>query len=81
MVDFFSPFVPIKNVYTGIKKILPGKTDWHSEVTDIAETGYARYLTIPMLNFINKLKWIQHGYIQLYIGYIIVAIIVLLLFL
>jgi len=81
MVEFFNPFVPIKNAYTGIKKIFPGQTTWQSEVTDIAETSYQRYLTTPMLWLINKLKWIQHGHIQLYIGYIIIAIIVLLLFL
>lgn len=81
MVEFFNPFVPIKNAYTGITKIFPGKTTWESEVTDIAETSYQRYLTTPMFKLINKLKWIQHGHIQLYIGYIIVAIIVLLLFL
>ena len=81
MVEFFNPFVPIKNAYTGIKKIFPGQTTWHSEVTDIAETSYQRYLTTPMFSLIAKLKWIQHGNIQLYIAYIIIAIIVLLLFL
>lgn len=81
MVQFFNPFVPIKDTYSGIKKIFPGQTTWQSEVTDIAETGYQRYLMTPMLKLINKLRWIQHGHIQLYIGYIIVAIIVLLLFL
>lgn len=81
MVEFFSPFVPIKNAYSGIKKIFPGQTTWQSKVDDIAETSYQRYLTTPMLGLIEKLKWIQHGHIQLYIGYIIVAIIVLLLFL
>ncbi len=81
MVQFFNPFVPIKDAYSGIKKIFPGQTTWQSEVTDIAETSFQRYLTTPMLKLINKLKWIQHGHIQLYIGYIIVAIIVLLLFL
>ena len=81
MVQFFNPFVPIKDTYSGIKKIFPGQTTWQSEVTDIAETGYQRYLTTPLLKLINKLRWIQHGHIQLYIGYIIVAIIVLLLFL
>ncbi len=81
MVEFFNPFVPIKNAYSGIKKIFPGQTTWESTVTDIAETGFQRYLTTPMLQLVNKLKWIQHGHIQLYIGYIIMAIIVLLLFL
>jgi hydrogenase-4 component B len=81
MVEFFNPFVPIKNAYSGIKKIFPGQTTWHSEVNDIAETAYQRYLITPMFSLIAKLKWIQHGNIQLYIAYIIIAIIVLLLFL
>jgi hydrogenase-4 component B len=50
-------------------------------VSDIAELNFKKRLIEPMLRFMNKLKWIQHGNIQLYIGYIIVAIIVLLLFL
>ena len=81
MVSFFKPFVPVRTLYSGIKKIFPGQTTWSIEVTDIAESNYQRYLTTPLLGFVNKLKWIQHGNIQLYIGYIIVAIVVLLLFL
>ena len=68
-------------MYSGIKKIFPGRTTWDIEVADIAESNYQRYLTTPLLNFVTKMKWIQHGNIQLYIGYIIVAIVVLLLFL
>lgn len=81
MVGFFRPFVPTTILYSGIKKIFPGQTTWSTGVTDIAENSYQRYLTSPLLNFVTKMKWIQHGNIQLYIGYIIVAIIVLLLFL
>lgn len=81
MVGFFKPFVPVKTMYSGIKKIFPGKTTWAIEVSDIAESNYQRHLTTPLFKIVNSLKWIQHGNIQLYIGYIIVAIIVLLLFL
>ena len=81
MVAFFKPFVPITHLYSGIKKIFPGQTTWAVEVSDIAEGSYQRYLTTPLLNFVNMMKWIQHGNIQLYIAYIIVAIVVLLLFL
>ncbi|MDA3971968.1 MAG: proton-conducting transporter membrane subunit [Desulfobulbaceae bacterium] len=81
MIGFFKPFVPVKTVYTGIRKIFPGKTTWESEVVDIAESNYQLRLITPMLTLLGKLRWIQHGNIQLYIGYIIVAIIVLLLFL
>jgi hydrogenase-4 component B len=81
MVDFFRPFVPVKNIYSGIKKIFPGVTTWESTVEDIAETNYQKRLINPMMVFLGKLRWIQHGNIQLYIGYIVVAIVVLLLFL
>jgi len=81
MVDFFRPFVPVKNIYSGIKKIFPGVTTWESTVEDIAETNYQKRLINPMMVFLGKLRWIQHGNIQIYIGYIVVAIVVLLLFL
>ncbi len=81
MVSFFKPFVPITTLYSGIREIFPGQTTWSIKVADIAESNYQRFLTTPLLNFVTKMKWIQHGNIQLYIGYIIVAIVVLLLFL
>ncbi len=81
MVDFFRPFVPFKDIYSGIKKIFPGTTTWDTKTFDIADKNYQERLIGPMMTLMAKLRWIQHGNIQLYIGYIIVAIIVLLLFL
>jgi len=34
----------------------------------------------PLFKLLEKMRWIQHGKIQLYIAYIILAIVVLLLF-
>lgn len=81
MIDFYRPFVPVKKIYTGISKIFPGKTTWETEVEDVAELNYQLRLIQPLLKFLNKLRWIQHGKIQLYIAYIVLAIIVLLLLL
>lgn len=81
MIDFYRPFVPVKKIYTGITKIFPGKTTWETSVDDIAEVNYLERLVKPLLRVLRSLRWIQHGNIQLYIAYIIVAIIVLLLFL
>ncbi len=81
MIDFFRPFVPVKRIYTGITRIFPGKTTWDIEVDDVAETNYHKGLVKPLFTVVGKLRWIQHGNIQLYIAYIILAIIVLLLFL
>jgi hydrogenase-4 component B len=48
-------------------------------VEDIAEIGMIRYLVHPLARALDRLRWIQHGHIQLYIGYIVLTIIVLLL--
>ncbi len=80
MTDFFRPFVRIHKKYSGIDKIFPGQTTYSSHVQDIFEIGLNSLVVQPVLYVIGKLRWIQHGNIQLYIGYIIVTIIVLLLF-
>ena len=80
MVDFYRPFVPAKTVYTGIKKIFPGLTTYETKIEDIAEKSIRQKLINPLFKLLEKLRWIQHGKIQLYIAYIILAIIGLLLF-
>jgi hydrogenase-4 component B len=79
MVAFHRPFVKVRTEYTGITKIFPGVTRYANRVDDIAEIGLLRYVIRPLLQGIDKLRWIQHGHIQLYIGYIILTIAVLLL--
>jgi hydrogenase-4 component B len=69
----------VKTRYPGIAKIFPDPTAYSSKVADVAETGLDRLLIQPMFQVLSKLRWIQHGYIQLYIGYIILTIAVLLL--
>ncbi|MBA3007217.1 MAG: hydrogenase [Proteobacteria bacterium] len=81
IIDFYRPFVPVKSIYTGISKIFPGKTTWETDVEDVAEINFQQHLIQPLLKLINKLRWIQHGKIQLYIAYIVLAIIILLLLL
>ncbi|SDP39111.1 proton-conducting transporter transmembrane domain-containing protein [Desulforhopalus singaporensis] len=80
VVKFFSFFVHIRTRYSGIKRIFPDRPCYETRVDDIAETVLADRIVTPMLYFLGKLRWIQHGHIQLYIGYIIVTIIVLLPF-
>jgi len=80
IVDFFRPFVHIRTNYSGINRIFPGRTTYESRVDDIAETTLVDHIVSPILYLLAKLRWIQHGHIQLYIGYIIVTIIALLLF-
>ena len=79
MVEFFRPFVLAKSMYSGIRKIFPGRTTYENEVEDLAEYGARRILADPFFRNMEKLRWIQHGKIQLYIAYIVLTIIVLLL--
>lgn len=80
IVEFFRPFVHIRTNYSGIRRIFPGRTTYESRIDDIAETTLVDGMVSPLLYLLGKFRWIQHGHIQLYIGYIIVTIITLLLF-
>ena len=79
VVNFFRPFALVRESKVQLEKIFPGKTEYHSRVEDIAEVGLHRGLALPLLALLGKFRWIQHGNVQLYIGYIIMAISVLLL--
>ena len=81
VVDFFRPFVLIQETDVRLKKIFPERTSFTSRVDDIAEAGMTQGLALPLLRLLAKFRWIQHGNVQLYIGYIIVAILILLLLL
>ena len=81
IVGFFRPFALVRTAYSGISRIFPENPTYSTRVDDIAETAIERYLTAPLLQILQKLRWIQHGNIQLYIGYIILTIVVLLLLL
>jgi hydrogenase-4 component B len=79
MVVFHRPFVGMKTEHNPITRIFPGRTNYASWVEDLAELGLHRLLIGPLLMVVGKLRWIQHGHIQLYIGYIVLTIAVLLL--
>jgi hydrogenase-4 component B len=81
MIEMFRSFILIKNTYSGISKIFPGKTTWETTTEDVAEKGYEMGLVQPVLRLLGRFRWIQHGNMQLYIAYIVLAIIALLLLL
>jgi len=80
MVEFFRPFIRVQKKYSGINKIFPGKTTYSSHIHDTSEIGLNTFVVRPVLYLLGKLRWIQHGNIQLYIGYIVLAIVVMLIF-
>ena len=81
MVNFFRPFVRVEKQYRPISLIFPGPTSYSTHVHDIFEQGMHALLVRPVRNLLGRLRWIQHGNIQLYIGYIVLTIIVMLFFL
>ncbi len=78
IVNFFRPLVAVRETEVRLTAIFPGWTAYDSRVDDLTEVILERGVTRPGLALLAKLRWIQHGNIQLYIGYIIVAILVLL---
>ncbi len=80
IVDFFRPFVRVNTGYGGIGKIFPQEAAYESRVDDVAEISLNQGVIGPLLKVLGKMRWIQHGNIQLYIGYIILTIVVLLFF-
>ncbi len=80
ILEFFSPVAPLEEEHVNITGRFPAKTHYRSQVNDIAELYMNRVIVTPVLFFFDKLRWIQHGDIHLYIGYILLAIILLLFF-
>jgi hydrogenase-4 component B len=58
----------------------PEKTHYHSQVNDVAELHMGRVIVRPILSLFDQLRWLQHGDIHLYIGYILLAIVIVLFF-
>jgi len=80
ILEFFKAAAPLHEDHPVIKGRFPQKTHYHSQVNDIAELHMGRVIVRPVLFLFDQLRWIQHGDIHLYIGYILLAIIVLLFF-
>jgi hydrogenase-4 component B len=80
ILDFFKPAAPLEERHQPLKGVFPQASSYHSHIHDIIELHLNRAIVSPVLWLFDKLRWIQHGDIHLYIGYILLAIIVLLFF-
>ncbi len=80
ILDFFKPVAPLHEDHPAIQGRFPQKTHYHSHISDIAELHMVRLIVKPILWLFDRLRWIQHGDIHLYIGYILAAIVALLFF-
>ena len=80
ILEFFKPAAPLEETHPPVSGLFPKATHYHSQVHDIIELHLDRMVVRPVLWLFDKLRWIQHGDIHLYIGYILLAIVVLLFF-
>lgn len=80
IIEFFRPVAPLKEDHPPVSGVFPDSTHYRSQVDDIAEKNLGRVIVNPVLALFDKLRWIQHGDIHLYIGYILLTIVVLLFF-
>jgi len=80
ILEFFRPAAPLTEDHPGVQGRFPEKTHYHSHINDIAERYQGAVIVRPVLAFFDRLRWLQHGDIHLYIGYILLAIVVLLFF-
>jgi len=80
IVEFFKPFAPLDEDHSPIRGRMAGKSHYQSHINDIAEINMDRVIVKPLLSLLEKLHWIQNGDIHLYIGYILLAIIVVMFF-
>ena len=80
ILEFFSAAAPISEDHAPIKGRFPLKTHYYSHVNDIAELHMKNAVVRPVFYLFDKLRWMQHGDIHLYIGYILLAIVLLMFF-
>ena len=80
ILKFFGPLAPVTEEHPPVKGRFPAKTHYQSQVHDIAELHIESAVVHPVMWMFDKLRWLQHGDIHLYIGYILLAIVVLLFF-
>ncbi len=80
IMDFFRPVAPLSEDHPAIEGRFPLKTHYKSHISDIAGLHMNQVVVDPILFLFDKLRWIQHGDIHLYIGYILLAIVLLLFF-
>lgn len=80
ILRLFKNVAPKRVDHPPIEGRFPAATHYHSEVEDLAEGHVGPLILRPVHWILDKLRWIQHGDIHLYIGYILLTIVVLLFF-
>ena len=80
ILEFFRAVAPLREQHEPLDGRFPGDAHYHSQIEDVAESNSDKLIVRPVMALFDKLRWIQHGDIHLYIGYILLAIVILMLF-
>ena len=73
ILEFFHPVAPQKEEGKTVSGIFPQAASYISTSEDRAENVAVNGIALPVLRTLKRLRWIQHGNIQLYIFYIVMA--------
>ena len=80
ILGFFRFVAPLAESHPPVQGRFPEQTEYRSRIIDVAERQMGNIIVRPVLWLFDRLRWIQQGDIHPYIGYILVAIVVLLFF-
>jgi hydrogenase-4 component B len=79
LVHLFKFFLRTRKDISHSQVIFPGKSEFHSETQDISE----KYVYLPafkwLSDLLSRLRWLQHGRLQIYILYIALTLWILLI--
>jgi hydrogenase-4 component B len=80
ILEFFRAVAPLREEQQKVEGCFPAAAFYHSHIEDVAESNSSRLIVRPVMALFDRLRWIQHGDIHLYIGYILLAIVGLMIF-
>jgi hydrogenase-4 component B len=78
IMEFNSSMAPLTEEFKEPNGIFPTSSKYFSKINDIAEVFIVNRIVFPFMRFIKLLRWIQHGEIQLYVAYIVFALLMML---
>jgi hydrogenase-4 component B len=80
ILSFFRAVAPLGEEHPAIRGRFPDRTYYISHIQDLAERHLGHLVVRPVQRFFDRLRWVQHGDIHMYIGFILIAIVVALIF-
>ncbi|MCX7872259.1 MAG: proton-conducting transporter membrane subunit [Verrucomicrobiae bacterium] len=78
-VHLFKPILRTKANFQMPKQYFPHRASFHSETPDIFHLDFYAPLSRKIYDHLSRFKFLQHGYIQIYILYIALTLLVLLI--